>query len=73
MHQEREYPGRISATDLRNPDFVAMARAFGAHAERVARTEDFAAAFERAQAAGVPALIELLTDPLQITAVSRLS
>jgi acetolactate synthase-1/2/3 large subunit len=73
MHQEREYPGRISATELRNPDFVAMARAFGAHAERVARTEDFAAAFERAQAAGVPALIELLTDPLQITAVSRLS
>jgi len=73
MHQEREYPGRISATELRNPDFVAMARAFGAHAERVERTEDFAAAFERAQAAGVPALIELLTDPLQITAVSRLS
>jgi len=72
MHQEREYPGRISATGLQNPDFVAMARAFGAHAQRVERTEDFAAAFERAQAAGVPALIELRTDPLQITPVSRL-
>jgi acetolactate synthase-1/2/3 large subunit len=67
MHQEREYPGRVSATQFVNPDFVAMAQAFGAHAERVERTEDFAAAFERAQRAGVAALIELRTDPLQIT------
>ncbi|QGZ65204.1 thiamine pyrophosphate-binding protein [Paraburkholderia acidisoli] len=73
MHQEREYPGRVSATQFVNPDFVAMAQAFGAHAERVERTEDFAAAFERAQQAGKPALIELRTDPLQITPVSRLS
>ncbi len=72
MHQEREYPGRISATQLRNPDFVALARAFGAHGELVERTEDFAAAFERAQASGKPALIELRTDPQQITPVSRL-
>lgn len=72
MHQEREYPGRISATQLRNPDFVALARAFGAHGERVERTEDFAAAFERAQASGKPALLELRTDPQQITPVSRL-
>ncbi|MCE4071221.1 MULTISPECIES: thiamine pyrophosphate-binding protein [Pseudomonas] len=72
MHQEREYPGRISATQLRNPDFVALARAFGAHGELVERTEDFAAAFERAQASGKPALIELRTDPRQITPVSRL-
>ncbi|MEM5446779.1 thiamine pyrophosphate-binding protein [Paraburkholderia guartelaensis] len=73
MHQEREYPGRISATQLVNPDFVAMAHAFGAHAERVERTEDFAAAFERAQRAGTVAVLELRTDPLQITPVNRLS
>lgn len=73
MHQEREYPGRISATGLHNPDFVALARAFGAHGELVERTEDFAAAFQRAQACGKPALIELRTDPRQITPVARLS
>jgi acetolactate synthase-1/2/3 large subunit len=72
MHQEREYPGRVSATDLANPDFVAFAKAFGAHAERVERTEDFPAAFERAQRAGVAALIELRMDPRQITPISRL-
>lgn len=73
MHQEREYPGRVSATQLGNPDFVAFAKAFGAHAERVERTADFPAAFERAQKAGVAALIELRTDPRQITPVARLS
>ncbi|WP_371369445.1 thiamine pyrophosphate-binding protein [Pseudomonas sp. QL9] len=73
MHQEREYPGRISGTALHNPDFVALARAFGAHGELVERTEDFAAAFQRAQASGKPALIELRTDPRQITPVARLS
>ena len=73
MHQEREYPGRVSATQFVNPDFVAMARAFGAHAERVERTNDFPAAFERARKAGVPAVIELCTDPLQITPVARLT
>ena len=72
MHQEREYPGRVSSTALKNPDFVALARAFGAHAEIVERTEDFPAALARAQAAGVAALIELRTDPLQITPIARL-
>ncbi|MDR2852891.1 MAG: thiamine pyrophosphate-binding protein [Burkholderiaceae bacterium] len=72
MHQERKYPGRISATQLVNPDFVSLAHAFGAHAERVERTEDFPAAFERARLAGVAALIELRTDPLQLTPSSRL-
>jgi acetolactate synthase I/II/III large subunit len=72
MHQEREYPGRVSATDLANPDFVAFAKAFGAHAERLEHTEDFPAAFERAQRAGVAALIELRTDPQQITPINRL-
>ena len=72
MHQEREYPGRISGTRLFNPDFVALARSFGAHAECVTQTGEFAAAFERARAAGRPALIELRTDPLQITPQARL-
>ena len=61
-HQERRYPGRISGTDLKNPDFVAYARAFGAWAERVERTEDFPAAFAAARAAGSPALVHLVTD-----------
>ncbi|MBS0506312.1 MAG: response regulator, partial [Proteobacteria bacterium] len=49
MHQEREYPGRISATALKNPDFKAYAQAFGGHGERVERTEDFAPALARAR------------------------
>jgi hypothetical protein len=49
MHQEREYPGRISATELRNPDFPAYARAFGGFGISVERTEDFPAAFRQAQ------------------------
>jgi acetolactate synthase-1/2/3 large subunit len=72
MHQEREYPGRVSATELTNPDFIAFAKSFGAHAELVERTEDFAAAFQRAQQAGVASLIELRVDPKQITPQSRL-
>ncbi|HEX3548958.1 MAG TPA: thiamine pyrophosphate-binding protein [Candidatus Elarobacter sp.] len=67
MHQERAYPGRVVATDLRNPDFVAYARAFGMHAALVERTEDFPAAFEDALAADGPALLELRTDPELIT------
>jgi acetolactate synthase-1/2/3 large subunit len=67
MHQERAYPGRVVGTDLLNPDFVAYARAFGAHGALVERTEDFGAAFDAALAAGRPALIELRTDPDLIT------
>ncbi|WP_455281816.1 thiamine pyrophosphate-binding protein [Cupriavidus necator] len=67
MHQEKRYPGRVSGTGIRNPDFVAMARACGAWAERVEHADAFAGAFERASAAGTPALIELVTDPRQIT------
>src|SRR5690606_18648128 len=63
MHQEKYYPGNVHGTALRNPDFVALAQAYGAHAERVERTEDFAAAFERARQAGRAALIELRVDP----------
>jgi acetolactate synthase-1/2/3 large subunit len=67
MHQERLFPGRVVATDLVNPDFAAYARAFGAHGERVERTEDFAAAVERALASGRPALLSLQVDPEAIT------
>ncbi len=62
-HQERQFPGRPYGTDLVNPDFAAYARAFGAHGEVVARTEEFAAAFERAVESGLPALLELRIDP----------
>ena len=73
MHQEREYPGRVYGTELRNPDFAAYARAFGGHGETVERTEDFAPAFERASASGKPALIELRIDPDAITPATTLS
>ena len=62
MHQEREYPGRVVGTDLRNPDFAAYARSFGAWAATVERTKDFPAAFAAARAAGAPALIHVKTD-----------
>ncbi len=67
MHQEREYPGRISATQLRNPDFAAYAHAFGGFGISVERTEDFPAAFRQAQASGKPAIIRLKIDPEAIT------
>jgi acetolactate synthase I/II/III large subunit len=73
MHQEREYPGRVYGTDLRNPDFATYARAFGGHGETVERTADFAAAFERAVASGRPALIELKIDPDAITPATTLT
>jgi acetolactate synthase-1/2/3 large subunit len=73
MHQERDYPGRVSATKLKNPDFAAYAHAFGGHGERVERTEDFAPAFERALASGKPAIIHCLVDPEAITPDRTLS
>ena len=73
MHQERAFPGRVVATDLVNPDFVAYARAYGAHGALVERTEDFAPAFEAALRAGKPGLIELRTDPEIITPRTTLS
>jgi acetolactate synthase-1/2/3 large subunit len=63
MHQEREYPGCVTGTALTNPDFAAYAASFGAHAERVERTEEVAPALERALAAGRPALLHLVVDP----------
>jgi acetolactate synthase-1/2/3 large subunit len=73
MHQERQYPGRVIGTDLSNPDFTALAEAYGGHGERVERTEDFEAAFERALASGKPALLELVVDPERISPRVRLS
>jgi len=73
MHQEREYPGRVSGTELRNPDFQMFAQSFGAYAERIEHESEFPAAFERARASGRPALLELATDPLQITPAARLA
>jgi len=63
MHQERYYPGQAYATDLTNPDFAALARAYGAHGETVRRTEEFAPAFERALASRIPALIHIVMEP----------
>ena len=62
MHQEREYPGRVSATDLRNPDFASFARSFGAWAATVERTEELPAVLEGALSAGRPALIHVKTS-----------
>ena len=73
MHQEREYPGRISATTLVNPDFAALARAYGGHGETVETTEDFAPAFDRARRSGVPAIVEVRLDPEAITPTRTLS
>jgi acetolactate synthase-1/2/3 large subunit len=73
MHQERQFPGRVIGTDLENPDFPALARAYGAHGERVERTEDFEAAFERALASGKPAVLELRVDPERISPRVKLS
>ena len=63
MHQERAYPGRVSATTLRNPDFAAYARAFGGFGVTVEATDDFPAAFAAARASGLPAIIHLKIDP----------
>jgi acetolactate synthase-1/2/3 large subunit len=76
MHQERDYPGRVYGTDLRNPDFAALARAYGAHAETVVETAQFAPAFESAlgaaQAGKKPAQIEVQIDPQAITTSTTL-
>jgi acetolactate synthase-1/2/3 large subunit len=73
MHQERDYPGRVSATMLKNPDFAAYARAFGGFGARVERTEEFAPALKEAMASGKPAIIHLLIDPETITPTTTLS
>jgi acetolactate synthase-1/2/3 large subunit len=73
MHQERRFPGRVSGTDLLNPDFAALAEAFGCHAERVEQTEEIPAALDRALAAGRPAVLHLVVDPEALTPRQTLS
>ncbi|MFO0990114.1 MAG: thiamine pyrophosphate-binding protein [Alphaproteobacteria bacterium] len=73
MHQEREYPGRVSGTQLTNPDFAAYARAFGGFGAMVERTADFAPAFEAAVKSGKPAIIHLKVDPEAITPATTIS
>ncbi len=73
MHQETHYPKRKSGTDLHNPDFAALARAYGAHGETVTKTADFEAAFDRCRAAEGPSLIELGIEPDAVLPTSTLS
>ena len=73
MHQERDYPGRVIATALHNPDFVAYALAFGGYGALVEKTADFPAAFAAAQASGKPSIIHLKIDPEAITPTATLT
>ena len=73
MHQEMNFPGKVYGTSLENPDFPALAKAYGLHGQLVERTADFPAAFERAVQAGTGALIELRTDSEGITPRTTLS
>jgi len=73
MHQENHYPKRVSATDLKNPDFAAVAKAYGGYGERVETTEQFAPAFERAVKSGKPAILHCLLDPEAISASRTLT
>jgi len=73
MHQEREYPARLSATDLRNPDFAAIARAYGGWAETVEKTEDFVPALEDALKRKGIRLIHCKTDVEQISNATTIS
>ncbi|MEL7258279.1 MAG: thiamine pyrophosphate-binding protein [Pseudomonadota bacterium] len=72
-HQERHFPERVSGTDMVNPDFPALAKAYGFHAERVERTEDFAAAFERALASETGAVLDLNVSAEALTPRQSLS
>ena len=72
MHQEREYPGRVCGTELRNPDFAAYARAFGGFGATVERTADFTDALAAAQRSLKPALVHIKVDPEAITPTTTL-
>jgi len=73
MHQEREYPERVVATALKNPDFAAYARAFGGFGATVEATADFAPAFAAARASSKPAILHLKVDPEAITPTATLA
>ena len=73
MHQERHYPGRVSATALRNPDFAALARAYGGFGVTVRNNAEFEAAFIAARAAACPAIVHIITTPEALTPSLRLA
>lgn len=73
MHQERHYPARVSGTDLHNPDYPALARAYGGYGELVTRSEDFGPAFRRACEWGTAAIVECRVDPEALTTGATLS
>ncbi|MFH1803963.1 MAG: thiamine pyrophosphate-binding protein [Pseudomonadota bacterium] len=73
MHQEKRHPGRVSATELKNPDFVALARSFGAHGELVTDETQFRGAFERSRDSGVAAVIEIRLPQEAISTATTLS
>ena len=73
MHQEREFPARVSGTELSNPDFVALAKAYGWASERVEATRDFEPAFKRALDASVPTLLHVILSPDVITSRTTLT
>ncbi|MGR3322814.1 MAG: thiamine pyrophosphate-binding protein [Pseudooceanicola sp.] len=73
MHQEREFPERVNATALTNPDFVALAEAYGGFGRRVETAEDFPAALEAAQASGKPAILHLVLDPEALSPTATIS
>ena len=73
LHQEKSFPGRTIATDLKNPDFTRMAEAFGAKGFRIDRTADIDAALDGALAADGPSLVEVRTSLEHISAFTTLS
>jgi acetolactate synthase-1/2/3 large subunit len=73
MHQERDYPKRVSGTALDNPDFAALARAFGGWAATIERTEEFAPALDEALTRKGIRLIHCKTDVEQITNATTIS
>jgi acetolactate synthase-1/2/3 large subunit len=73
MHQEREYPGRVIATCLRNPDFAVYARAFGGFGATVEKTYEFADAFRAAQASRLPSIIHVKFDADGISPTTTLT
>ena len=73
MHQEQNYPERVTFTDIKNPNFVALAKAYGFHAEKVTKTEQFADAFSRAKQSKTGAVLELVVSAESLTPRATLS
>ena len=73
MHQERSFPERVHGTALQNPDFAALAKAYGAFGAKVKKTSDFPDVFDEARQAGKPALIEIVVDPEALTPNASMS